>query len=120
MSKREDSILIEDILVSIDKIEEYIKDCASFAEFERDHKTVDAVIRNLEIIGEASSHLSDGFKDKNAHIEWVKIIGLRNRVIHGYFCVDLNIVWAVLNSDLKKFKSEFKKIGFLTAPHAQP
>ena len=110
MSKRQDTILVEDIILSMRKIEQYAKDCSSLGEFEADYKTVDAVIRNLEIIGEAAHHLSSEFKEQNSSIEWIKLVGLRNRIVHGYFCVDLSIVWQILSFDLKKLKLALEEL----------
>ena len=90
MSKRPSELLIEDILESIEKIESYTENI-SFENFQNDSKTVDAVVRNLEIIGEASSRLPEDFKERYSQIEWFKIVGLRHRIVHEYFGVDLNI-----------------------------
>jgi len=68
--------------------------------FQSDEKTIDAVIRNLEIIGEATTRLPEDFTDRHSEIEWVKIIGLRNRVVQEYFGVDLQIIWQILKKDL--------------------
>lgn len=65
-----------------------------------DSKTADAVVRNLEIIGEAARRLPDDFKIEHTEIEWVKIVGLRHRIVHEYFGVDLDIVWQILKNDL--------------------
>jgi uncharacterized protein with HEPN domain len=60
--------------------------------FQSDEKTTDAVVRNLEIIGEAAGHLPEDFTNQHSEIEWVKIVGLRNRIVHEYFGVDLQII----------------------------
>ena len=78
--------------------------------FEKDNKTVDAVVRNLEIIGEASNRLPEDFKSKHAEIEWHKIIGMRHRIVHDYFGIDLELVWQISKHDLKSFKIAVKKI----------
>jgi len=78
--------------------------------FQSDEKTIDAVIRNLEIIGEATTRLPEDFTDRHSEIEWVKIIGLRNRVVQEYFGVDLQIIWQILKKDLPAFKASLKKI----------
>jgi uncharacterized protein with HEPN domain len=71
----------------------------SFGEFEKDRKTIDAVIRNFEIIGEASSKLPKEFRDKYPEVPWESIIGLRNVLIHDYFGVDINAVWRTSSRD---------------------
>jgi uncharacterized protein with HEPN domain len=90
MSKRTFSLLIEDIIDSSQKILLYTNDM-SFAEFVDDSKTIDAVIRNFEIIGEAANRLPDEFKDKYPDIEWHRIRGFRNRIVHHYFGIDYEI-----------------------------
>ena len=99
MSKRESRLLIEDILDSGHKILDYTKSL-SFEDFLRDSKTVDAVIRNFEIIGEAANRLPDEFKDKNTNIDWHRIRGFRNRIVHDYFGIDYEIVWQIKESFL--------------------
>lgn len=68
--------------------------------FLMDRKTVDAVVRNLEIVGEAASRLSDVARNRQSGIEWPQVIGLRNRIVHEYFGIDLEIVWEVVTRDL--------------------
>ncbi len=99
MSKRESRLLIEDILDSGHKILDYTKGL-SFEEFLRDSKTVDAVIRNFEIIGEAANRLPEEFKDKHSNIDWHRIRGFRNRIVHDYFGIDYEIVWQIKESFL--------------------
>ena len=94
MSKREPSLLIEDIIDSAQKILEYTHNL-SFEEFTKDSKTIDAVIRNFEIIGEAANRLPEDFKDANSNIDWHRIRGFRNRIVHDYFGIDYSIVWEI-------------------------
>jgi uncharacterized protein with HEPN domain len=109
MSKRTPKLLLEDIHESAERILEYTKDM-SFDVFSRDHKTVDAVIRNFEIIGEASNLLPDEMKDKYSEIDWHRIRGFRNRVVHDYFGVDLQIVWKITFDHIPGLISETAKI----------
>ena len=111
MSKRSLELLVEDIWESIEKIERYIEDMTQDS-FQKDEKTTDAVDRNLEIIGEAAGRLTEDFTDRHSEIEWFKIIGLRNRIVHEYFGVDLQIIWQILKKDLPAFKISLKKIRF--------
>jgi len=71
---------------------------------------MDAVVRNLEIIGEASSKLTAPFRIKHKEIEWRKIIGMRNRIIHAYDTVNFEIVWDVVREDLPELKKKLKAI----------
>jgi uncharacterized protein with HEPN domain len=72
----------------------------SLEEFLDDSKTLDAVIRNFEIIGEAANRLPDNFKDRHTNIDWHLIRGFRNRIVHDYFGVDYLIVWEIKKSFL--------------------
>ena len=78
--------------------------------FEADRKTQDAVIRNLEIIGEAARTIPDEVRDKAAEIEWYKIIALRNILIHEYFGVNLKIVWDVIQNKLDAVESTCRRL----------
>ena len=109
MSKRNPQLLLEDMLLSMEKITSYIgtMDKDSFV---KDARTVDAVVRNLEIIGEAASRIPEDFKTIHPQIPWRRVVGLRNRVLHEYFGVDLEIVWSVVTQDLPPMKSGVKQI----------
>ncbi len=85
---------LEDIQTSMYRIAEYI-DGLDFTSFKQDYKTVDAVIRNFEIIGEASKNLPFFIKQKNPNIPWQEMYYLRNKVSHEYFGVDYEIIWDV-------------------------
>lgn len=91
MSDRSPSLLIEDILAAAEKIQRYT-DGLTFNEFTIDEKTADAVIRNFEIIGEAANRLPDEFRTRHSNIEWDRIHGFRNRIVHDYFGIDYSIV----------------------------
>ena len=99
MSKREPKLLVEDILESCNKILAYTHDM-SFEEFTSDSKTIDAVIRNFEIIGEAANRLPEDFKDANNKIDWHRLRGFRNRIVHDYMGIDYSIVWEIRNNYL--------------------
>ena len=107
MSKRDPHLLIEDIIDSGNKILAYTQDL-SFEEFINDSKTIDAVIRNFEIIGEATNRLPEEFKDKHTSIDWHRIRGFRNRIVHDYFGIDFSIVWEIKNSFLPNLISDLK------------
>ena len=94
MSKREIQLLLEDILEASQKILFYTSGM-SFNDFISDDKTVDAVVRNFEIIGEAANRVSEDFKSDHPEIEWRRMTGLRNRIIHEYFGVDYATLWKI-------------------------
>lgn len=68
----------------------------SFKMFQNDDKTIDAVIRNFEIIGEAANRIPDEIKDKFTEVNWHRIRGFRNRIVHDYMGVDLEIIWEII------------------------
>ena len=109
MSKREAGLLLLDILESIAKIKKYV-DGYSYEEFLNDSKTCDAVIRNFEIIGEAANRLPDEIRDKHTEINWFRIRGLRNRIVHDYMGVDYEIVWSIIQNDINELAQGIVKI----------
>jgi uncharacterized protein with HEPN domain len=109
MSRRTPTLLLEDILASADKILLYTKDLI-FEQFLSDDKTIDAVIRNFEIIGEAANKSSDEFRDQNPSIDWHRIRGLRNRIVHDYVGIDYKIVWNVRETFLPLLIEQVKSI----------
>jgi uncharacterized protein with HEPN domain len=94
MSKREPSLLLNDIIDSSTKILNYTEGM-TFESFRQDPKTIDAVIRNFEIIGEAANRLPDANKEYHPDIDWFKIRGVRNRIVHDYMGIDYGIVWQI-------------------------
>ena len=98
---RDSRLYLDDIRGAIDHIREYNLGL-DYEAFQRDRKTQDAVVRNLEIIGEAAGRLPKSLQDAAPEIEWRKITGLRNILAHEYFGVSLPIVWDVVQSKLNK------------------
>jgi uncharacterized protein with HEPN domain len=109
MSKRPVDLLLDDICEAIERIERYISGM-SFDVFSKDRKSVDAVVRNLEIIGEASNRLPAEFKNSHSQIQWHKVVGLRHRIVHEYFGIDLQIVWQILQKDLPSLREAISQI----------
>ncbi len=108
MSSRSVNFLIEDILGAADKTKRYTAQM-TLDSFLQDEKTADAVVRNLEIIGEAANRLPADFKDKHTDIEWQKIVGLRNRIVHEYFGVDLRLIWQIITHDIPAFVTTLER-----------
>ena len=109
MSKRPTDLLLNDIRESINRIGEYTGGM-SLEDFSKDQKSIDAVARNLEIMGEAANRLPDEFKESHSEIEWFKIVGLRHRIVHEYFGVDLQIIWRILQKDLPELQKSLSLI----------
>lgn len=105
MSKRGTRLYLEDIKISIKKIEKYTKDL-TFDEFVNDTLKIDAVVRNLSIIGEAVKNTPKEIKSKHHDIPWNEIMGMRNKVIHEYFDTDEDILWKTIKEDLPIFKKQ--------------
>ena len=94
--KRSTKYFLEDIIESVQKVQKYTSSGKSI--FFKDEILQDAVIRRLEIIGEASNQLPEKIIERYSEIPWRQIIGLRNVAIHEYFRVDLNLVWSLIES----------------------
>ena len=102
MSKRGVIEILSDIKEAISRIKKYVTDL-NFNQFLKDIKTQDAVVRNFEIIGEAVKLLPDNLKNKSESIPWSKIASIRDRLIHQYFGVNYEIIWAIIEEDLTDF-----------------
>jgi len=109
MNEKRIKLALEDIILFISKIERYSKNLNK-EKFEKSEMVIDAVLRNLELIGEASKKLPNDFKKKYPNIPWKSIIGLRNIVIHTYADVDLDIIWDIITKNIPKTKEGFKLI----------
>lgn len=107
--KRSNKLFIEDILDATTKIEKYTKDL-SYEDFVKNQMIIDAVVRNLEIIGEAARNIPKSIQKKYKDVPWNRMIGLRNIVIHGYFGIDLSIIWEIITKNLPETKPSLLKI----------
>jgi len=102
---RDSSIYLTDILSSINKIKKYVVQ-ATRSEFFKDERTIDAVLRNLEIIGEAAKHVPPKVKLAQPDIQWKKIAGLRDILSHEYFNVNADIIWDVIQNKLGPLQTQ--------------
>jgi uncharacterized protein with HEPN domain len=101
--RNSDKVYLAHILDAINQIEIYAADM-SYAEFSQTRLVQDGVIRQLEILGEASRNLSDEFRAQHSELPWQQIIGLRNRLIHAYFEVNLGIIWDIVQHNIPTLK----------------
>ena len=107
--KKDDLVFIEHILDSINAIEEFSKNLTR-RELENNRLKRSAIVREIEIIGEAAKNISNNFKNDYNEIPWREIIGTRDKVIHHYFGVDLEIVWRIITIFLPDLKKKLEKI----------
>ncbi|HUV79902.1 MAG TPA: DUF86 domain-containing protein [Candidatus Bathyarchaeia archaeon] len=109
MKKRELGDYIQDILEALGEVDDFTTGM-QFEDFVKDKKTINAVVRSLEVIGEATKKIPDGFREKYSKIPWKRMAGMRDKLIHEYFGIDLEIVWEVINNDLPPIKPLIQKV----------
>lgn len=107
--ERDYKIYLNDILTAMQRVLEYIDD-KSFQEFKRNYMVVDAVVRNFQIIGEASKQLPAEIKTKYSELPWDKMYGLRNLISHEYFGIDHEMIWKIAIKDLPQNVEDIRKI----------
>jgi len=109
MKARSDNILLFDILECCERITGYI-DGISKDQFEQNFLLQDALIRKIEVIGEATKGLSEEVRAVNPDVPWRKMMGIRDRIVHQYFKVDLDVIWQTVTSDIPALKSKITPI----------
>lgn len=102
--ERVDEVYVQHILDAIRAVAEYTEG-KTYAAFTEDRMLQDAVVREIEIIGEAANHLSDAFRSHHTSIPWSDVVGMRNKLIHEYFGVDPEVVWKTAREDLPHLRS---------------
>ena len=107
---------VRDILQNMQDAEDFIQGM-SFDQFASDKKTVNAVLRSIEVIGEAAKHVPASIRSRYPAVPWKEMAGMRDKVIHFYFGIDLEIVWGVVRERIPALKSAIQQIlGDLEAP----
>lgn len=109
MSKRDVRLFVSDILESIEKIQKWTQDM-SYEKFSQDALIQDAVVRNLEIIGEAAKNIPENLRLQHTEIPWKRVAGFRNIAIHDYFGVDLETVWKIATQGIAEIKPHLQTI----------
>ena len=107
--KKDVSVFVEDIMEGIEKIERYVEGMSK-KEFLEDSRTQDAVIRRLEVMGEAVKNIPQEFRDEYPKIPWKQIAGMRDILIHGYFGVNLERIWNTLKEDVPDLKKKISEV----------
>lgn len=110
MSRRTPKLYLNDIKQCIQKIQQYTKDL-SFEEFQKNEMIVDAVVRNIEIIGEASNQIPKDVREKHTDIPWKDIIGMRHKIIHDYFGINHERVWNTIFDKLPTLLEKIEEIA---------
>jgi len=106
---RDYRLYLDDIFEATRKIERYIKGL-TFAKLKSNDLAIDAVVRNLGIIGEAAKNIPTNIKEKYSDIEWRKIAGLRDILIHEYFGVDLDVLWDIIKNKVPALRKQVARI----------
>jgi uncharacterized protein with HEPN domain len=109
MSKRAPSLYFEDIVTAIDDIGDFTQGM-TYETFHHDRKTVNAVVRSLEIIGEAANHVPDEMRTKYSELPWKNMISMRNKVLHEYFGIDEEVIWLTITEDLRPLKEKIMSL----------
>jgi uncharacterized protein with HEPN domain len=108
-SKREYTDYLQDMLEASTKAIQFFKD-VNFEAFSKNEEKVFAVIRAFEIIGEAAKNIPKSMRERYVDIPWDDIIGMRNKVVHGYFGVDVEVIWKTVHEDLPPLQTRIMKI----------
>jgi uncharacterized protein with HEPN domain len=109
MSSREWIFRLDDILNALERVEEYTKGL-DFKKFEADQRTIDAVIRNLEVVGEAARHIPEVITVDYPSVPWRSLRDMRNILIHEYFGIHTEIIWETICQDLPDLRDQLQQI----------
>lgn len=109
MKKRDYGTYVEDIIEHMTYAEDFIKNL-TFEEFAKDKKTILSVTKCIEVVGEATKHIPDSIRDKYPEIPWRDLAGIRDRLVHGYFKVNLEIVWMTATQEFPELRPKMERV----------
>jgi uncharacterized protein with HEPN domain len=109
MSEREWRFYLDDMISFSERVLAYTEGLDQ-KDFEADEKAYDATVRNLELIGEAATHIPDAIRETFSAIPWRQVVATRNRLIHGYLGIDNDILWSIIRDDIPVVLEELKKL----------
>jgi uncharacterized protein with HEPN domain len=109
MKRRDLRDYLQDILDAIDDIENFV-DSMTYEQFVKDKKTLNAVVRSIEIIGEASKKLPESLKKKCSELPWREITGMRDKLIHAYFGIDTETIWKAVEENIPTLRKSIQKM----------
>ena len=109
MSKRTPLLIIQDMLEAVSKILSYT-DNYTYEEFIVDQKTVDAVLRNLTVLGEGARNIPESLREEYSEVEWGKIARSRNIIVHDYFDIDREIIWKIITNYIPPLKEQLENV----------
>jgi uncharacterized protein with HEPN domain len=115
-SKREYTDYLQDMLDAVDKAAQFVKD-VDFDAFCKNEEKLFAVVRALEIIGEAARNIPKSMRERYVDVPWDDIIGMRNKVIHGYFGVDVEVIWKTVHEDLPSLRTILEHHPITLSPY---
>ncbi len=109
MKTRDFMDYLQDILVAVNDIDSFVGNM-TYDEFIKDRKTLNAVVRSIEIIGEASKNIPDPIKEKYKELPWKQMAGMRDKLIHGYFGIDTETIYKAAQTNIPQLKAPIKKM----------
>lgn len=109
MKRRDYRDYLQDILDAVNDIESFVGNM-SYEDFKKDKKTLNAVVRSIEIIGEASKNIPGALKAKHKELPWKRMIGMRDKLVHAYFGVDVEILWKAIKEDIPPLRKSIQKM----------
>ena len=106
---RDFKLFLDDIVDALIKIEDYTQGL-DLEKFSQDNKTVDAVIRNFEILGEATKQVPENIRSKYSAVPWKEMAGMRDKLVHAYFGVDKEVLWETITNRIPELKAQIQEI----------